>query len=87
MVIGGAQHLSEASSRRPLRLLGVFAHPDDETLCAGGTFATYASSGAEVRGAHAVEHRPLLARLVVDAEDAHLFDPETALAITRGGPT
>src|SRR2546430_3386582 len=38
-----------ASSRLPLRLLGVFAHPDDETLCAGGTFAKYASSGAEVR--------------------------------------
>jgi LmbE family N-acetylglucosaminyl deacetylase len=38
-----------ASSRQPLRLLGVFAHPDDETLCAGGTFAKYASSGAEVR--------------------------------------
>lgn len=34
--------------RRPLRLLGVFAHPDDETVCAGGTLAKYASSGAEV---------------------------------------
>jgi LmbE family N-acetylglucosaminyl deacetylase len=28
--------------------LGIFAHPDDETICAGGTLAKYASSGAEV---------------------------------------
>src|ERR1700712_5224685 len=32
----------------PLRMLAVFAHPDDETVCAGGTLAKYASEGAEV---------------------------------------
>ncbi len=35
--------------RQPLRVLGIFAHPDDETVCAGGTLAKYASAGAEVR--------------------------------------
>ena len=29
-------------------MLGVFAHPDNETSCAGGTFSRYAHAGVEV---------------------------------------
>jgi LmbE family N-acetylglucosaminyl deacetylase len=31
-----------------VRLLAVFAHPDDEVFCAGGTLASYAASDAEI---------------------------------------
>jgi LmbE family N-acetylglucosaminyl deacetylase len=35
------------TAKRNIRLLGVFAHPDDEVFCIGGTLAKYAALGAE----------------------------------------
>lgn len=36
-----------AADNQPMRLLGVFAHPDDEVFCMGGTLAQWAKAGYE----------------------------------------
>ena len=60
---------------QPLRLMGVMAHPDDETIGTGATMARYAASGAHVTlvtctgGEMGEILVPELAHLAADQED------------------
>ena len=70
------------------RLLGVFAHPDDETFCAGGTFARYAADGAEIMVVSATRgqaDRIRDARLATRRTIAAVREAELRLACERLG--
>ena len=86
---GEAVHRAERHATHDrTRLLGLYAHPDDETFCTGGTFARYAARGAEIMVVSATRGE---AGQIRDAEIAtrrtigKVRDQELRLACTRLG--
>jgi len=86
---GEAVHRAERHAAHDrTRLLGLYAHPDDETFCTGGTFARYAARGAEIMVVSATRGE---AGQIRDAEIAtrrtigKVRDQELRLACTRLG--
>jgi LmbE family N-acetylglucosaminyl deacetylase len=73
------------------RLLGVFAHPDDEVFCAGGTMAQAAEAGAEVmivsatRGERGQIRDPAAAtrRTLGAVREAELYSAAAELGVQR----
>src|SRR6266496_36642 len=79
------------NTRRPPRVLGVFAHPDDESFCAGGTLAKYAAAGADVMVVSATrgqagqirDARAATRRTLAQVRERELHDACTALGVQR----
>lgn len=79
--------------RQKVRIVGIFAHPDDETVCAGGTLARYAGAGADVRvvsltkgGAGQIRDAAVATRATLPAVregELHRAGRELGLAQTR----
>jgi LmbE family N-acetylglucosaminyl deacetylase len=77
-----------ADDRAAPRLLGIYAHPDDETFCTGGTFAKYSSIGCEIMVVTATRGQAGQTRagnLATRRTLAHVREQELRLACERLG--
>ena len=57
------------------KMLGIFAHPDDESFGPGGTLARYARAGVEVHVAIATDDGPAIGMTLVDWWDVTPDEP------------
>jgi LmbE family N-acetylglucosaminyl deacetylase len=67
------------------RVLGVFAHPDDETFFAGGTLATYRERGCSVRLVTLTAGEAGAVGYAAARSAAHDLDPKRIAAAARAG--